>query len=118
MNFKNNFNKFRQYSEYFNGLNDAEIHELLDNTGAKIGTIGDLSKEAKDICSEVINAVKQSVKLGLNPKNINVKKLKKAFSELKDLAKSELPDEEKQTVNLVIGLLDLFIENNTSMRNW
>ena len=118
MNFKNNFNKFRQYSEYFNGLNDTEIQELLDNTGAKIEAVGDLSKETKDICGEALNAVKQSMKLGLNPKNMNVKKLKKAFAELKDLAKSELADEEKQTVNLVTGLIDLFIENNTSMRNW
>ena len=118
MNFKNNFNKFRQYSEYFNGLNDGETQELLDNTSTKIESIESVSKETKDICAEVINAIKQSIKLGLNPKNINVKKLKKAFSELKSLIKSELPDENKQALELVIGLIDLFIENYENMRNW
>ena len=118
MNFKNKFNKFKQYSEYFNDLSDAEISELLDNTSAKIDMIGDLSEESKNICSEVTGAVKQSIKLGSNLKNINVKKLKKAFTELKSLVKSELPDEEKQAAELVIGLIDLFIENYESMRNW
>jgi len=118
MNFKNKFNKFKQYSEYFNDLNDNEIYELLGETAVKTENMDHLSKETKDICAEVINATKQSVKLGLNLKNINVKKLKKSFSELKNLIKSELSDEEKQTVELVIGLLDLFIENNESMRNW
>ena len=118
MNFKNNFNKFRQYSDYFNGLSDAEICELLDNSIAKIEAMGDLSQESKSTSAEVINATKQNIKLALNPKNINIKKLKKAFSELKNLAKSDLSDEDKQTVELVIGLVDLFIENNESMRNW
>ena len=118
MNFKNNFNKFKQYSEYFNDLSDAEISELLDNTGAKISAIGDLSKESKDICAEIISSVKQSIKLGLNLKNINVKKLKKAFTELKALAKSELADEAKQSIELMIGLTELFIDNNASARNW
>ena len=121
MNFKNKFNKFKQYSEYFNDLNDNEILDLLDKTGAKLELIDELSKESKDISAEIINAVKQSVKLGLNLKNINVKKLKKAYAELKDLNKSEpseLTDEDKQAIELVVGLTDLFIENNASMRNW
>ena len=118
MNFKNKFNKFKQYSEYFNGLSDAEILELLDNTGVKISAVENLAKESKDISAEVISAVKQSIKLGSNLKNINVKKLKKALTELKNLIKSELPDDEKQAAELVIGLIDLFIENNESMRNW
>jgi len=116
MNFKNKFNKFKQYSEYFNGLSDAEILELLDKTGAKIETMETL--ESKDTCADVLSATKQSIKLGSNLKNINVKKLKKAFSELKALAKAELPDEEKQAAELVMGLADLFIENYESMRNW
>jgi predicted Zn-dependent protease len=118
VNFKNKFNKFKQYSEYFNDLNDAEIHELLDGTAVKIEKIDSLTKEAKDVCSEVVSSMKQSVKLGLNLKNINVKKLKKALSELKDLIKAEPADEDKQAVELMIELIELFIENYSNMRNW
>lgn len=118
MNFKNKFNKFKQYSEYFNGLNDNEIYELLDNTIEKIGASNNLSKEAKDICTEVSNSTKQSVKQGLNLKSINAKKLKKALSELKDSIKSEPLAEEKQAAELMTGLIDLFIDNNSNMRNW
>ena len=118
MNFKNKFNKFKQYDEYFKDLNDEEIYALLDSSYAKIGIIGGVSGDAKDICAEVNNSIKQSVKYGVNLKNMNVKKLKKSFSELKDLLKSELSDEEKQSIELMIGLIELFIENNSSMRNW
>ena len=118
MNFKNKFNKFKQYGEYFSDLSEAEIYELLDNAIEKIESNQDLSKETKDICAEISNSTKQSVKHGLNVKNINAKKLKKALTELKSLLKSEPPAEEKQTVELMIGLTDLFIENNSTMRNW
>ena len=118
MTFKNKFNKFKQYNEYFNGLNDTQITEMLDNAAGKIGSMQDLSKDTKDICGEAVHSVKQSVKLGLNLKNLNVKKLKKAFDELKDISKSEISDDEKQTVDLMIGLTDLFIDNYSSMRNW
>ena|GEM_PF-2718688 len=118
MNFKNKFNKFKQYTEYFNDLSDDEIYALLDKTSAELNQNENLSKETKDICAQVNNSVKQSMQYGTNLKNINVKKLKKSFSELKDLLKSEISDEEKQSMELTAGLLDLFIENNSSMRNW
>lgn len=119
MNFKNKFNKLRQYSEYFGDLSDAEIPGLLGGANEKISAIEDLSKEAKDISAEIAGAIMQSIKTGLGLKNINVKKLKKAFSELKALAKSErLPAEDKQAVELMAGLTELFIENNSSTRNW
>jgi hypothetical protein len=91
---------------------------MLDNAVGKMESVNDLSKDTKDICAEVIHSTKQSVKLGLNMKNINVKKLKKAYDELKNTAKSQPAAEEKQTVELMTGLIDLFIDNYESMRNW
>ena len=118
MNFKNKFNKFREYGDYFKGLSDSEILELLDSSVEKAGQIDNLSKDAQDIYREAVGATKQSVKLGLNLKSINVKKSKKAFSELKAFSKTGISDEEKQTVDLMIGLIDLFIDNSSSARNW
>ena len=118
MNFKNNFNKFKQHGEYFKGLDDGQIQGLLDGASAKISANESLAKETRDVSSDIIGAVKQSAKFGSSPKNINVKKLKKALSDLKSLLKSELSGEDKQNIELMVGLTELFIDNNASARNW